>query len=293
MTTVEKVTKPQKISSAEKRRRQDERNRRESAQYLTAKKHIVEREKENYTKLAFLKSNRDGWYKGWDHTAIIFAHELADKIGVKARFLVDRDYNYPARYGFVSIPNMEKVATLLSGLGVKKSYEKDDMVVFVLNKKYTEDDIQAMLENEQMIVEEANQLFLPKEKMPQLKQQLQDLARCVYEMVRKMEKTGREAFGNVMVREAGLLIRDFYLMANDKIGRDEYFKEVEGALDRLNGWFLMCLNIGMSYPKKIMRAMEFSNSARTQLRAEIKKTEKRDEKKTEKKVRKKADGTKK
>ena len=85
--------------------------------YHKVKKETLGHEEDNFSKLYVVKT-QDGWYKMFDNSAFVYAYELAPRLEKQATVYTDTDYNYPAKYGVVSIKNFEELKKNMAKLSI-------------------------------------------------------------------------------------------------------------------------------------------------------------------------------
>ena len=95
------------------------------------KKALLEREKENFTKIYALKCY-NGWLKICDNSAMIVAKRLDGRLGRSYKVSADGGYGTRAAYGVVSIPpaSVGDFIERLARAGIKLSF--DDIWIFGL-----------------------------------------------------------------------------------------------------------------------------------------------------------------
>lgn len=88
--------------------------------YLVDKKRLLEKEKDNYTKLMVLKCP-DGWWKMFGHSAIFYKYKIADSLKLAARSLPDTDYDVVSEEGYIAIDDIERLKNKLKILRIYPS----------------------------------------------------------------------------------------------------------------------------------------------------------------------------
>ena len=121
--------------TTEKKSKSAKKTKSDKDRYYDLKRRILSWEKENYTKLAVVETG-DGWYKLFDHSAVIYACQIAKRLKIAAKLVsnimldqLDRYIYYELgykRYGryvddFYIVVTAEELAQL------KKDISKIDM----------------------------------------------------------------------------------------------------------------------------------------------------------------------
>lgn len=88
--------------------------------YLVDKKRLLEKEKDNYTKLMVLKCP-DGWWKMFGHSAIFYKYKIANSLKVAARLLPDTDYDVVSEEGYIAVDDIERLKNKLKILRIYPS----------------------------------------------------------------------------------------------------------------------------------------------------------------------------
>lgn len=203
--------------------------------YNKLKEFVATREDKALTKIIAIRQ-RENWFRFVGHSALIFYYDIAPKIGYKARWYKDDDYQCHLDGGFVNI----KSISMLTSLMVQHHYDivkqTENYVVFNAKQEFSLADIEMLQKNVNKEWDAVNKMFLPKDSMPVLYQLIRDLYQSVYFETRKMSGCARETVGNDLVRSVGGLIRDYVVTCNGEgVYGSEYFERLEERLNVING----------------------------------------------------------
>ena len=276
MVSTAKITgNPPKKGSAERRRENATKLQKEKEAYLVSKARILEREEENYTKLALVYSG-EGFWKLFDHSALIYKHVLAPRLGLEPKLKTDEDYGkIVAKYGVVTINNFDKFEQRMTNLGVRRSYKKGRIAVFLLGEKIGPEKMKELYTYEADRWERANRLVMPVNVMPALRARIRDVAVCVHEMVRKLDGTARDSYGTDMDKISAKMLSDFLMMANGWKDCGVYLNETLKGLHTLNARLAVTKEFRLVKPDKVFQLMDFINKAQTKVIEEIKRNDRK------------------
>lgn len=265
---VEKTGKTEKAAGSKMEAEQKERSetgRARRAKYEKLKKRVSELEPENFTKLYFILQ-KDGWFRAFGHSAIIFHYNFAPKIGVKSKLLEDKDYNYKIQGGVVNVRNMEKVEEGLNRLGMHVIKRDEQFLIFNLGRKYSLAEIQRLEEQKDREWSKVNAVALPKDSMPDLYKLLRELINKVYFKVKKMNEFDRAIMANKLAVRAADLIREYSLMAKG-VGRsrEEYLIYLRNSMDYMQGQLMAIAEIRAMTPEAIYQILYITQSIKREL----------------------------
>ena len=206
--------------------------------YYDLKRRILNWEKDNYTKLAVLDAGK-GWYKLFNHSAIIFACQIAKRLGVKAELISDTDYDLTTDTPVYLFKDFDKFETRLKTVRIFLGSKEDGVYVFDLGYKVDAADLAAMMKEKEQLRARANKLVLPHEAYPALRNELRLLAGEIYEVVRKMNPAARELVGDSMLGVSARMFENFVEAANGHTDMRQYLKTTIKDLRRLDAKLLL------------------------------------------------------
>lgn len=224
--------------------------------YYKTKSGNLKWEADNYSKIAIL-TDTNGMHKMFDHSAIIFVCQVAKRLGLSTAHLIDdTDYGMVTSKPVCLVRNFELVVKKLTDCGMKMRGYPNGVFIFELGYAITHDDLVAMQKENDTLIERANKLVLPSEVFPKLKVELWKLARLAYELVRKMDPTGREAIGNNVVRVACRMCTEFVEAANGHMEMKNYLRSATKSLRMINGELLVIIDLRLYEADKCLRTIQ-------------------------------------
>lgn len=203
--------------------------------YIESKKELMSCESTNYGSLAFLKST-NGFHKLFGHSLLFYVSDVAPKLELTANVYSDGDHEAKSETGVVSIANLEELEKGLRKLGIKKvkpSEKAPNVAVYVLPWRYTEKDINRLLEQSIGKKKRFNHVVMAENVNPTLFVNLDDLMQAVYENVRRLEPTARETLGNMMVEVCAEMICCYAEMCNGRIKEAEGMRHIKKLLNKV------------------------------------------------------------
>lgn len=153
------------------------------------RKHLVRAlEGDNHSKIiAFATLGEVGYWKMIGNSAIYYAYHEAKRLKKKVVLRRDTDKYDKDQNGFVAIRDIEVLKKDLEFLGGKPSNEISDpaILVFEMGVYFSDEDLKTMLRKNEMLMEQMNQMTLPKISDPEVYQQL----RLICEKICKNHRT--------------------------------------------------------------------------------------------------------
>lgn len=232
--------------------------------YYDFKHRILRWEKDNYTRIAVVQTP-NGWYKMFDHSAIIYCCHIAPALGVRAALANDSDFEHPTDSPVYVFKDLEKMETRLKKAKIYRSTPLGMAVVFELGYRIDAGDLVAMQKEKEVLRERANKIILPNAVFPALKNELEILTARVYETVRKMNETARFAIGNNMLAVCIRLSEDFIEAANGHIDMDKYLKTAVREVRRIGDKLLIMSALRLLEDDKIFRMVTQVNKVQKKL----------------------------
>ena len=158
--------------------------------YYDVKRRVLGWEKNNYDKLAVLKTG-NGFCKMFGHSAVIYVCQIAKRLDVKAELISDTDFELVSDEPVCLFKDFDQFEKRLKTLKIFRSSMDDGVIVFDLGYKVDAADLVMMQKENEVLRERANKLVLPSEVFPGYRNDLRLLSCEVYEAVRKMNPTAR------------------------------------------------------------------------------------------------------
>ena len=195
------------------------------AKYYDLKRRILGWEKDNYNRLAVVE-DANGMHKMFSHSAVIYAHDVAKRLKIRAELKNDSDFEMTSNEPVVLIYDMEVFERRLLEVGIRMSSSDDGVIVYDLG--YTLDPVEykEILTEEEELKKRVNNLVLPSEVYPALRFELEQLTKKIYEAVRKMEVVAREAVGLKLLELTTEAMEGFIEAANGHEDMGEYLQNL-------------------------------------------------------------------
>lgn len=192
----------------------------ERRMYDRLKRRAIKFEKDNrrYILVIPCDGNR-GWYEMGERSALLYKYEVCDKIGVDASLKDDYDSFY-IQYdiGRIRTQGVEAVRERLKRAKLyKREQTRDKCVIFELDKTYTDDEIEALHEEEKRRQEELNNIVHVKILDPVLLNKMLEVSGRLHSVcLRKMDKLSRDTNGRRIVELCDQMLGQYYLMSSSQ-----------------------------------------------------------------------------
>ncbi len=264
---------PKKRSvAAEKRAERDRKAREVELRYYERKKVALGLEKKNFDKLIFVYGNgSDPWYKGFNHTAIFFENVIGPRIGSKIIAKDDKDFNKRVHANaVVSYRALDALTEKLLKIGCTIEDDRDQIYIFKLPERISEERYNLFLHQRQEAVDRANKILVPHLLAAPLYADMRILHRLVFNSVGRMSRHARETVGLEMENNARLLIKRYRKTA--KRGGDalELYEEMLNIADDLDGDLAAITGLGVEDDLKVLEMAEKTEEIKQEILHEIK-----------------------
>lgn len=208
--------------------------------YLRWKQEAMKHEKDNYSKL-YVVHEKKNWWKMFGHSAILFHYDVSKWANMKSRLQTDSDYNIRSEEGNVNIKDVYEFDKLLAKVNVNLLFASDDLRIYNIGKKYTEEEINAMIRSEELEWAQANQTIKPKEVFPALYTFLLRLLSNLYFLKAKMSSEAKASFGEPMVGLVVNQVKEYVRLCNrGGMTNEDFLEGVGAALDEVKA-YIACL----------------------------------------------------
>lgn len=159
----------------------------------TAKKALLEREKENFTKIYALKCY-NGWLKICDNSAMIVAKRLDGRLGRTYEISADGGYGVKATYGIVSIPPAQvgNFVERLAWAGMPLRFDDVWTLEFELGERVSQEEMVRMLHEDELLIEKANKLVMPRAVLPEIRADIKVLLEFIHVQARNQKSSVKE-----------------------------------------------------------------------------------------------------
>lgn len=223
--------------------------------YYEIKRKLLAWEKNNYTQLAVVRDT-NGIYKMFDHSAIIFVCQVAERLKIAAKTSPDTDFELTTEKPVYVFRDLKLLEKQLEEAGIKKSVDKDPSIIYNLGYKVEPGDLIAMQAEDERMKEMINQLVLPVEVYPGLRNELRQLTKKAHEVVRKMEATTRTMVGDSILAILAGLVEDFIIAANGHESMDAYLERAVVDLRRLDAKMMLLSDLRQLEDEKILEMIQ-------------------------------------
>lgn len=200
------------------------------------KKALLEREKENFTKILALKCY-NGWLKLYDNSAMIVSTWLDGRLGRPYNRNDDQGYGTRAKYGVVSIPP-DRVAEFIWALTkakIKLSYDAEWVLEFELGERVSKEEMVRMLHEDELIIDKVNQLVMPRAILPELRADIKVLLDFVHVQVRHQKESIKDVFLNDVEREVVEANKMVIAMARGSVNVDDCLDQLGKFVEEMYG----------------------------------------------------------
>lgn len=237
---------------------------------MVDKKRLLEKEKDNYTKLMVLKCP-DGWWKMFGHSAIFYKYKIADSLKLAARLLPDTDYDVVSEEGYIAIDDIERLKNKLKILRIYPSNITERGWTFDLGERVTEQDYVLMLHEEDQRLERANRLISVDEHLAELNAKVKVVHKMVHECVRKMDGVTREVFAIEADRRITELQITLVRTSRGSTEIDECLRRAYEVSEELYGYIIVMMNLRLLEAKRIYDLTEAVVALEKQIKREVRK----------------------
>ncbi|MBR0465803.1 hypothetical protein IJJ02_03425 [Candidatus Saccharibacteria bacterium] len=258
-------TTNQKSKSAKKTKSDKDR-------YYDLKRRILSWEKENYTRLAVVETG-DGWYKLFDHSAIIYACQIAKRLKIAAKLVSDADFRFTTDTPVCLLKELNEFEEALKSLKIFRSSMEPGVYVYDLGYRVDAGDLVSWQKEEKLLRERANELVLPVEVFPGLRNELKLLTCKIYEVVRKMNTTGRELVGDGLVGTCSKMYVNFVVAANGHTDMRQYLKTTVKDLRLMEAKMLLVSELRLATDNQVYNLLLRIGKAHRKVADALAKTE--------------------
>ena len=184
--TASKNTPP---TAAEKATKREERK-----SFQKRKAALLEREKNNYGYVAFVKATSD-YYICVGHSAVILARKIAKTVGLRFQLKVDRDFGKKSKEGVITIMKRDYYRERLS-LSPYLTLFKDDenYLIFKLDRDLTPEEYLELESEEKTMRGELKKSVMKSVAMPKISNRLLATLQTAYRFYRKNSDTCSREF---------------------------------------------------------------------------------------------------
>lgn len=210
----------------------------ERREYDKLKKRALKFELTNREYILVIPCDGDkGWCEIGDTSALIYKYAVCDELGVPVNFSDDADSFYTQyTYGRIRTRGFDVVRNRIKKVGLYKSeIEKDRSIIFVLSKKFSEKEMEALekLEDERQAA--VNDIVKVKFADPILYQKMVTVATRLHRVCfRRMDKLSSKTNGKMMVELADNMLRAYFHMTEqNNVEWDKLYRYTKDLLIEL------------------------------------------------------------
>ena len=256
--TKEKITKSEKKKAREL--------------YLKHKMALLEKERDNYSKLYLLKTDA-GWYKLFGHSALFLAKYLTNRVGKTYNLNFDNDYGVRDKSGSISVPGnkIEEFKMRMQYAKINLVREWEYGLEFEIGEKLSEEDVVNLEAEDEYITAKANELVLPHAIMPELRMQVKEMTHLVHTTISNQSKLTKTAFLFDMEKEAVGMDRLVIAMGRGVIEIDECLEKLLEKVEIMYEYITVVADLELLPPKKYYNAVKKIRLVEDQIKREIKK----------------------
>lgn len=161
------------------------------------KKVLLEREKENFTKIYALKCH-NGWLKICDNSAMIVAKKMDGALGKSYGISPDNGYGTRAAYGVISIPPgyVGDFIERLARAGVNLTFDDPWFLEFEYGERVSQEEMVRLLHEDELLIERVNQMVMPHAILPALRADVKAVLDFIHTQARNQKDSTKEVIMN-------------------------------------------------------------------------------------------------
>lgn len=181
------------------------------------KETVMDFEKQNHTHLLFFKST-NGYYKLAGNSVLIYAGNVAQRIGYRYNIQIDTDHYSVSPTGIISFHLTKDLEEKLASIKITKDKKKssDNLVFFRLEKPITDDELAHFQDLVNADKHTINKMIMPKSPIPTLYDYLKELNLAIYQNSLSMPAFARETIGKTLFEISSTMLRRYLEYANTK-----------------------------------------------------------------------------
>lgn len=179
----------------------------------------------NLSHLIFFDST-GGYTKLTDNSAIIYAGNIAKRIGRRVNLRQDTDNYAKSTLGIVSVRLNEELIQKLAAIGIKpdKNLSTTHIHAFKLDKPIEETFLQTLQDNIKQDLERVNKIIMPHDPIPTLFIYLKELLEITYYNTKTMPDFARHLYGEEIATTANTMLKTYLQYADARIAKPEMAK---------------------------------------------------------------------
>lgn len=188
-------------------------------------------EQTNYSRLIFVDST-NGFKKLIGHSALIYANDIAKRIGRRANLIADSDRYSRSVEGIVSLKLSDALISSLSSIDIILSpqQEQNGLTFFMLPRTYSQKEIEEIKNNVKKTSERITSLIIPKSPIPSIFSNLRELNFLIFINTQNMSPFGREIIGKNLASTSDKMMLRYCEIANKDLDvTDGLLRIIKGA----------------------------------------------------------------
>lgn len=228
--------------------------------FVKIKQLALDFERNNYNYLQFVDSTNN-FKQLFDHSALIFKSEIADKIGYKTVNLRPdiSTTKIKAKYGLISFRNFDNLKKKLEGIGLveDKNLKNKNIFYIKLLKIFTKSEIENMADALADQKQKFQKIISPQNPNPILFVRLEELEKMLYENLRQIHPFAQKTIGAEIFNLSAKSLELYLFYANTKNNDQKiYLKELELNLRKIRYNLKTVENLGLIHAKNLERILE-------------------------------------
>ena len=174
----------------------------------------------NLSHLFFFDST-NGYKKLTENSAIIYAGNIAKRIGRRVNLKTDTDNYAKSEFGTVSIILSEELVEKFSAIGITKDEELSTPHIhaFKLSEPISESYFRTLQDTLKKDSEHINQIIMPKNLIPTLFIYLKELLEILFYTIKNMPEFPRDIFGKEILKMSDEMITEYLRFTDGKISK--------------------------------------------------------------------------
>lgn len=228
---------------AEESAERDERVSKEGyVQYFNGKKIALSLEEKNNNKIILFPSSSEyrdlegerkkEWYKLGGNSALFYRYCIGPRMGRRdVKIRLDEDYKYRFKKGLAAIHFLERFNDEMEKLGMKGREIEYGLVIYELDKVFSEKEIEEMKNLEREDKEKVKSLIMPKENFPDIYKHLREMSLILLPKLKRIKQNARDFFSEELTRILAGMYKDYFRMANGVISKLEARERILGGAE--------------------------------------------------------------
>ena len=205
----------------------------EREKYYLRKEKLFELEKQNYSRIIFVKATGGFWVVG-GHSAVILANKLAKELKIRVPLKRDTDFSTRFKEGKVSVKNLGYYKReLVDGKLATIEKETSEWLIFKLKKRVLVKEYELLAKMKELRRQQLEQEILKTVPMPKSHMHLTDALRTAFRAYGKYtDKNAKDVFGAKLMDELRTAHKVFLLTCMSELPLEAGLKKINEELTR-------------------------------------------------------------